>query len=382
MKIRILIADDIDDTRALLKQVVELDNEEFEVVGEARDGVEAVDIALKLKPDIILMDINMPNRNGLESTEIITSELPNCDVIIMSVQSDTEYLKTAMEAGAKGYILKPINHEEVTELIKKTYLKSSERRSHNVVTEEVLEEQIISFYSLKGGVGKSILALNSSIILADKLQKKVLLIDLDLHFGSISLLIDKHYEKTILDLVDDSMMDKYELIEPYLYSHSKNLDILFAPSSAEGADYISKEIINTFLEKVKGHYDLILIDTGVNFEEHTLLALDLSDTIYFVSSMEMSSIKNAKMGLKVMQSLNYSEDKVKILINKASEKYGVSKKDLKSVFESDVSNYIEEDLKNVRMSVNRGIALCSEHKHRNLKFYKSLLKMCKEIVMR
>lgn len=377
MSIRLLIADDIEETRSLLRQVLELEDETFEVVGEASDGEEAVSLFNKLKPDVVLMDINMPRKNGLEATEEIVSLDPDANVIIMSVQNDTEYLRTAMSAGAKGYILKPINHEEVSDLIKKTHQKSLNRPKYAV--EEKKNARVISYYSFKGGVGKSLLALNSSAILSKKLKKKVLLIDLDLHFGDISLLTNKHTEKNILDLVDDEMGDSFENMSSYFNSYCDNLDILYAPLSPEGADYVSKDAIKRIIEASKEHYDYIVFDTGVNFHEHTLFALDISDIIYFVSSMEMTSIKNSKLGLGVMKSLNYNDDKVQIIINFTSEKYGISKKDIEKVFDKEVALYLVEELKAIRFSVNRGQALALDPKGKSTKFFKGLLKLCKEM---
>ena len=93
--IRILVADDSDVTRnAIIKITNMVDN--FEVIGEARNGEEAIKKTKKLKPDIVLMDINMPIINGLKATEEISKEFPNVIVIIMSVQGGTEYLKKAM----------------------------------------------------------------------------------------------------------------------------------------------------------------------------------------------------------------------------------------------------------------------------------------------
>jgi len=375
MSIRLLIADDIEETRSLLRQVLELEDDLFEIVGEASDGEEASNLAKKLHPDVILMDINMPKKNGLEATEEIMSLNPDANVIIMSVQNDTEYLRTAMSAGAKGYILKPINHEEVTELIKKTYEKSQSRPKLKV--EEKKDAKVISYYSFKGGVGKSLLALNSSVILANKLKKKVLLIDLDLHFGDISLLTNKHTEKNVLDLVDDDMSDTFEDMSGYYNTYTDNLDILYAPLSPEGADYVSKDVVKKIVDASREHYDFIVFDTGVNFHEHTLYALDVSETIYFVSSMEMTSIKNSKLGLGVMKSLNYNEDKVQIIINFTTEKFGISKKDIEKVFDRSVALYLVEELKAIRLSVNRGQALALDSRGKSTKFYKSLLKLCK-----
>lgn len=376
--IKILVADDIAETRNLLKQVLTLDNEHFEIVGEASDGEEAVKLCGSLKPDIVLMDINMPNMNGLEATEQIADLYPNIDVIIMSVQSDTEYLKTAMIAGAKGYILKPINHEEVSELIQKTFDKSHVRRQQHGVVEEKKKGKVISFYSFKGGVGKSVLALNTAVVLAEKQNKKVLLVDLDLNFGDLSLLTNKHMEKTILDMVDDGL-ESYENLKSYIYEYCKSLGIIFAPLSPEGAEYISRDTIKSLLEMVKSHYDYIIFDTGVNFDEHTLFALDNSDTIFFVSSMEMTSIKNSKLGLGVMKSLNYEDDKVKIVINQASEKFGISRSDIEKVFEREAHAFILEETRPIRFSVNRGQALALDSKGKSTKFYKSLVKLTKQL---
>ncbi|MBI9014458.1 MAG: response regulator [Clostridiales bacterium] len=378
MSIRILIADDIEETRSLLKQVLTLEDDEFEVVGEAGDGEEVLKLCRKLNPDVILMDINMPKMNGLEATEEIMRTYPDANVIIMSVQNDTEYLRTAMEAGAKGYILKPINHEEVSELIKKTHSKGMNRKKSQP-KEDLKDAKILSFYSFKGGVGKSVIALNTSVIMAEKLNHKVLLIDLDLHFGDISLLTNKHTEKNVLDLVDDDMTDSYEAMKNYFYNYCKNLDVLYAPLSPEGADYVSKDIVNRIISTAKQHYDYIVIDTGVNFHEHTLFALDSSDKIFFISSMEMTSIKNSKLGLGVMKSLNYEDDKVEIIINLTSEKFGISKKDIEKVFDRKVSYYIQEELKPIRFSVNRGQALALDSKGKMSRFYKTLLKLCKEL---
>lgn len=376
-KIRIVIADDIEETRSLLKQVLTLDHEHFEIVGEAGDGQEVIKLCGKLKPDIILMDINMPILNGLEATEQISSMYPMTDVIIMSVQSDAEYLKTAMAAGAKGYILKPINHEEVTDLIQKTFDRNKDIRKLKVNVEKK-ETKLVSLYSFKGGVGKSVIALNLSVILANKLGKRVLLVDLDLHFGDISLLTNKHMEKTILDFVDDGV-DEYENMKSYLHNYCTNLDILFAPLSPEGAEYISKDVIKKIFEMASEQYDYIIVDTGVNFEEHTLFTLDHSDLIFFVSSMEMTSIKNSKLGLGVMKSLNYDDEKVKVIINIGNEKFGVSKKDVEKVFEQPAYAYLIEETKPIRMSVNRGQALALDNKGKSTKFYKNLLKIAKEL---
>lgn len=102
---RVLIADD----HGVVRKGLRLQLEQYpdvEVVGEAADGREAVRMAGELQPDIVIMDIGMPNLNGVEATAQITKRSPAPGVIILSMHSDEEYLMRALSAGAKGYLLK------------------------------------------------------------------------------------------------------------------------------------------------------------------------------------------------------------------------------------------------------------------------------------
>jgi two-component system, NarL family, response regulator NreC len=104
-KIRILIADDHGIVRKGLRLQLE-QNDDFEVIGEATDGREAVRLAEELAPDVVIMDIAMPNLNGIEATTQLVKKNPQIGVIILSMYSDETYLMRTLAAGAKGYLLK------------------------------------------------------------------------------------------------------------------------------------------------------------------------------------------------------------------------------------------------------------------------------------
>jgi two-component system, NarL family, response regulator NreC len=104
-KIRILIADDHGVVRTGLRLQLER-HPEFEVAGEAADGRETVRMAEELSPDIVLMDIGMPNLNGIQATAQIVKKRPETGVVILSMYSDETYITRALAAGAKGYLLK------------------------------------------------------------------------------------------------------------------------------------------------------------------------------------------------------------------------------------------------------------------------------------
>jgi DNA-binding NarL/FixJ family response regulator len=114
--IRLLIADDHRLFRQGLRQLCELLGD-FEVVGEAENGQEAVDLARRLKPDVILMDINMPILDGVQATHFITEENPSARVIILTMYRQDQYVLEAIKAGARGYLLKDIDEQELVNAV-------------------------------------------------------------------------------------------------------------------------------------------------------------------------------------------------------------------------------------------------------------------------
>ena len=116
--IRVLIAEDQTLMRQGLRTILEL-NDGFEVVGEAEDGRQALDRALALKPDVVLMDVQMPQMNGVEATGKITGALPATRVIILTTFDYDEYVFDALKAGARGYVLKDIPAAELLDTIRR-----------------------------------------------------------------------------------------------------------------------------------------------------------------------------------------------------------------------------------------------------------------------
>ena len=116
-KIRILLADDHTVIRLGLKLLLER-QADFVVVGEAEDGRKAIQLAESLQPDVIVMDVAMPNLNGIEATRQITTALPKVAVVVLSMHSDESYVMRALKAGAKGYLLKDSAEADLIQAIR------------------------------------------------------------------------------------------------------------------------------------------------------------------------------------------------------------------------------------------------------------------------
>src|SRR5215207_2787529 len=111
---RLVVVDD----HALIRKGIEgmLESEpDLEIVGEAADGREALELCRRLHPDLILMDVMMPTMNGIEATQAIKRELPTTIVLVLSAFENTEYLLEALRAGAAGYVLKHASAQQITQ---------------------------------------------------------------------------------------------------------------------------------------------------------------------------------------------------------------------------------------------------------------------------
>src|SRR5690606_15844990 len=119
-KIHVLIVDDLPETRENVRKLLQFESD-VEVVAQAGDGEEAVQLAREYKPDIILMDINMPGLDGIAASQAISRSVPSAQIIIMSVQSEADYLRRAMLAGARDFLMKPFSGDELVMAVRRVH---------------------------------------------------------------------------------------------------------------------------------------------------------------------------------------------------------------------------------------------------------------------
>lgn len=374
--IRVLVADDSDETRELVKKLIEL-SDKLTLFGEARSGVEVLEILKNSLPDIVLMDINMPEMNGLETTERISRMYPNLMVIMMSVQGETEYLRKAMMSGAREYLVKPFNLDILEETLFGTYMNEMERKKLIRLREDQNSLQGKSrlhvFYSTKGGVGKSVIALNAAIALASRNKGKVALIDLDLQFGDLGILTNVKPVKTISEAVEDDALIDSELLSGIM-ENVLGVDILLAPKKPEMAEYITEHHVQSLIKTLRKTYRYILVDTSVSFDEVTLAILDQADHVHFITTMDLLSLKNTKLGLDVLRSLHHL-DKVKLLVNRASRNQAISPQDVEKTLGMKSVVFLPEEEKILLESVNHGLPLMAEKKFKGSKFAKAITEL-------
>ncbi len=199
--------------------------------------------------------------------------------------------------------------------------------------EQETKAQVITFFSPKGGAGKTSIATNVAYGMAKFLKKKVLLIDLDLQFGGIAFMLDLKPKKTIVDLTGSDSLRSYDDIKPCLSKHKSGFDLLPAPLKPEQSENVDSTHLRKIVSYSRNQYDFILIDTHSLLQDISINALDISDIIMLVMNPDMGHIVAIHNCLNVMDSLKYPKEKIRLILNRFGSYYSKSKEELEGVFQ-------------------------------------------------
>ncbi|HVA86525.1 MAG TPA: response regulator [Candidatus Saccharimonadales bacterium] len=367
-QIRILIVDDIPETRDHLTRLLGFESD-MEVVGAASSGREAIELAARLAPDVILMDINMPEMDGIAATELLSQQVPAAAVVMMSVQGEADYLRRSMLAGAREFLVKPFSSDELSASIRQVYARERDKASRlgapvATATAPIAARgnarqagRIIAFFSPKGGVGKTTMAVNVAVAAATDLQRRVVLVDGSFQFGDVGVLLNLNPKNmSIGDLLPElEAGGEPESLETFVIHHSSGIRVLLAPPSPETAELITPSAIKRVLEALSMENDLVFVDCSAGINDTTLAVLDIADTILTMLTLEITSIKNMRQFLEIAERLGYEDGKVKLVLNRADGNLGIRVSDVEHSIGRKVDHTIVSDGRSVVYALNRGV---------------------------
>lgn len=366
-KIRLLIVDDIPETRENLRKLLFFESD-IDVVGAATNGEEGIQMAVELQPDIVLMDINMPGVDGITASERISQQVPFCQIIMMSVQGEADYLRRSMLAGAREFLIKPFSSDELVSSIRRVHQLGATRRqamptmaqtpsgtAAAVQTASQEKGKIVTVFSAKGGVGCSTIAVNVAIALQQNAASKVALVDTSLQFGDVGVLLNLYASRTIADLVSHADELDNELINDIFIAHSSGIKALLAPPRPEVADTVTPALVVDILERLRVMFDIIIVDTSSVLDDLVLSVLDISDKIIVVTTPEIPAIKNAKLLFEVTEALEYERDRTMFVLNKMDKRINIRPEDIEANIKYKLEAQLPLDERSVTIAVNQGV---------------------------
>lgn len=354
-KIQLMIVDDNQLTRNNLKKLIELEDD-LQVSCEASSGEEAIQKASLMLPDIILMDINMPGMDGLAATEIISNNVPDSTIIVISVQGEQEYLRRAMAAGAKDYLIKPFDGDELVDGIRHIFTRERKRREKLTLnpTHSPLG-QVITIYSTKGGSGKTTIAANLGFGLSLDLRKKICIVDMNFLLGNLPFHLNVTPQNTISDLVSHIDNLSVSLLDSYLTRVTDNVKVLAAPPTPEQARTLTIEHITSIIKVLQLNYDYIVIDTPSALSPIQYHTFNLSTVIFLICSLDIPTLINSKKYLERLESFKDLSSKIHLVLNHSDPFGNITLQDATTLLKKDFSYSLSNDEITIVTAANQGI---------------------------
>ncbi|HSQ26476.1 MAG TPA: response regulator [Anaerolineales bacterium] len=361
-KYRVLVVDDISETRENIIRSLSF-NDSIEVVGTAANGYQAIELAKKLKPEVVIMDVNMPDMDGIHATATIRREVPSAQVIILTIQDDLDYMRNAMLAGARDFLTKPPMIDELSaavtragiysrqELEKTSQIEADKQGDTPFSTRN--QGKIISIYSPRGGIGCTTITANLAAVLHNQ-DTPVVIIDGNLQFGDIPVVFNAQSNRSFADLIPRLDEINAALVNEVLIHHSSGIDIL-ASTSPEEADMVNGEQFQRLIQFFSNLYSYVLIDCPTQLTDTTLAALENSDLAIVLISQDIPSIARAKKFLDLAPLIHLESKRVLVAVNKYDKRIEITPEKLSATLKKEISTVIPLNSETVIKSINRGI---------------------------
>jgi pilus assembly protein CpaE len=365
-KIKVLIVDDVPETRENIRKLLQFEND-IEVVGADGTGRDGIASARELKPEVVLMDINMPDMDGIAATEMIRQNDPAVQIVILSVQGDPNYMRRAMLAGARDFLTKPPSVDELTAAIRRAGQMAIEERKKAAAVPHVginkaglaqlsvTQGKVIVVYGPKGGSGATTVAVNLAIALHSE-DEPVVLVDANLQFGDVAVFLNEQVKNNVLDLATRADELDREFVEEVLIEHSPSgIKLLAAPSRPEYAENVSGEQFTKVLDYLRRLYAYIVVDGSSTLTDVILAAMDNSDLILLITGQDIPSIKNARVYFDLADVLGLDRKRILFVMNRHDKRIGITPEKVAESFKHEIIAVLPADERVVLPSINRGV---------------------------
>ena len=370
-QITVIVAENEMGEREKLKSLL-AGEEDIEVIGEARDGKECLDLVIRKQPSIVLVRQDLPVINGLDVAEQITTDMPDVGVILVLTGSEGEEVWHKMlRAGIKEFVTRPVTADRLLEEVRKVaslQAKASKRAGAAAAAEEEpqsAKRRVITVTGPRGGCGKTVIASNLAVAMAGS-SEKIALVDLNLWGGDVAMLLDLAPQRTLGDLLPGFGGIDYDVVDSVMVKHpASGVSVLAAPLTGTfDGSTLSRFMVQSILEALREHYECTIVDTGYANLESTLAAMDYSDLILVVVGMDLPRLRDGKLYLKNLMAANYPKDKIRVVVNRASSSKEISASEVETILEFPVTAQMPNDEALVSSSVNLGqpFVLASPHK--------------------
>ena len=323
------------------------------VITESQDLGNSISLIRQCKPDIVLLNLYPSVEQVLEVARRITQTFPEITLFVTASEVNPDVILSAMRSGAREFFPQPVKKEELIRAIQKIT-----HAPHQSAKEKSSDSKVLTMFGTKGGVGTTTIAINTASLLAQHTEKDVVVIDLNLQFGSTALFMDVKPKHSILDVAKNLDHIDLNLLKSMLPKGSDNVYLLSGPGKIEEAEKISAEHIERILILMQSIFDYIIIDTPPVLNDITIKAMDVSNFVLMISSMEIPAVYNAKRCLKLFQEMGYDQKKLKLVINHCNQSEDADMDAMEKLLDYTIFWQLpHHDVKSILKAVSKGIPI-------------------------
>lgn len=354
----------------------------IEIIGHAVAALEAIQLATQQKPDVLCLDLASLGVEGIAIGEAIAARLPEARVVMILPpgKTDADLLRRAMRAGAEELLIRPFTAQELAESVYRAQRlnpklddlieahKDHAAAAHSTAllprqpaapaplppaAERQGQGEVLTVFSASGGVGCSTLAVNLAVALKALTQARVALVDANLRFGDVGILLNLRGNRSMVDLCGPAGVDLSQL-ESVMITHYSGLRVLQGPLSPEFGEMVTPAALHSIVGGLRERFDYVVVDTHSFLDEAVLRLLDVSDKILLLTTSELPAMKNTKLFLHVGELLNYAPEKTLMIVNRHNSKGRIAPADIEASIRHPVYAVIERDDKVTTEAVQTG----------------------------
>ena len=313
------------------------------------DADQLYDEIVRLKPAAAIIALGPNAEQAVRFIERLNAECPKTTIISAAQDASPDMIIGSLRAGAREFLRIPISADELRTVLDRV----SEFTNKEQVERPKKKGRMIAIFSSKGGCGTSFIATN----FAAATNAKTVLVDLNLQAGDLPLFLGLEAKYSIADMVEKRNRLDETLVNSLVTPHSGNLSLLAAPHSADSADEIEPQHIFEVLQKLREHYDYVILDPQHTFDSITLAALDQSDEIMLVLTLDIPAIRSTQRALEIFDRLGYPRKKVRIVVNRWSKQIDIDLRQVEKFLNEPVIGFVPSDYQTAVSSINLGTPL-------------------------
>jgi pilus assembly protein CpaE len=315
----------------------------LEVVGDAGFGPVASTWAHTLDPAIVIVSVEEPLTRSLTTIQALMRGNPRWTVVGLVSQFDRDVFRRTVLAGARDVIIRNSSPNDLHDALIQAHNADALRVAGASHDPAAPTGSVIAVFGVKGGVGKTTLATNLAVALAQESSASVALVDLDVPFGDVALMLDLHPEQDILDALNDGVIDDLERLQNLLVRTPHGVHVLSSPLAPDDAGAVDSHKVGQLLSRLAALHQFVVVDTPVGLTELTAAALDISELALLVTTPEIAALRRTHACLRLLQGMEFSSNKLQVVLNRIQSKTKVNTSEAVEALQHPVTWHVAND---------------------------------------